>query len=167
VEQTIMDFDATDFLTGLFGGAPAPSGMDRDAGPQVSDNAPALEETAGGPTAPADAPEPVPALPGDQDAGPAPFPGWILRPDIAGRLGWEPPGLPEDRRWWARSTFDDLPMFPRQAARPGAGPCGWCGRSEWWRSTAWPDVVRCGWCSPPASGAAVEWLRGGGPQNSN
>jgi hypothetical protein len=87
-----------------------------------------------------------------------PYPGWVLRPDVTGRLGWEPPDLPESRRWWARCSFDDLPMFPRVATRPGTGPCGWCGRSEWWRSILCPDVVRCGWCSPPAPGVAVEWL---------
>lgn len=27
-----------------------------------------------------------------------PFPGWVRRPDVTGRLGWEPPGLPEERR---------------------------------------------------------------------
>jgi len=86
-----------------------------------------------------------------------PFPGWVLRPDVTGRLGWEPPDLPDDRRWWARSTFDDLPMFPRPAGSPGAGPCPWCGRSEWWRSVH--GVVVCNWCSPPAvPGLVAEWI---------
>ncbi len=63
-----------------------------------------------------------------------PFPGWVLRPDATGRLGWEPPGLPKDRRWWARARFEDLPTlaayFPRSAHRPEDGPCCWCGRRQ-------------------------------------
>jgi len=42
-----MDFDAMDFLTGLFRGDAVPSGIGRDLGPQMTDNASALEETAG------------------------------------------------------------------------------------------------------------------------
>ncbi len=41
-----------------------------------------------------------------------PFDGWIQRPDCAGRWGWERPDLAEWQRWWARSTFDDLPEVP-------------------------------------------------------
>jgi hypothetical protein len=40
-----------------------------------------------------------------------PFPGWIPRPDASGRLGWEPPGLPEATRWWAVATIDELPTW--------------------------------------------------------
>jgi hypothetical protein len=93
----------------------------------------------------------------------SPFPGWVRRPDVAGRMGWEPPDLPESRRWWARVQFEDLPTlaayFPGSVHRPEDGPCQWCGRREWWQSQAWPDVLRCGRCSPPAPGVAVEWLR--------
>ena len=156
-----MDFDAMDFLTGLFRGDAVPSGIGRDLGPQMTDNASALEETAGGPTAPAGAPEPAPTPSGAPDADAAPFPGWILRPDVTGRLGWEPPDLPEERRWWARARFEDLPTlaayFRGSARRPEDGPCPWCGRREWWRSIH--GVVVCGHCHPPAvPGLVVEWL---------
>jgi hypothetical protein len=114
-----------------------------------------------------------------------PFPGWIRRPDATGRLGWEPPGLPESRRWWACCTDDELPtwddllhgrvtigrwaggaLYVRTSDGPdgptgthaGLAACSWCGRRQWWRSQAWPDVVRCGWCSPPVPGLPVEWL---------
>jgi hypothetical protein len=40
-----------------------------------------------------------------------PFAGWILRPDVDGRLGWEAPNLPERLRWWARYGFDELPTI--------------------------------------------------------
>ena len=33
------------------------------------------------------------------------FADWILRPDLDGRLGWEPPYLPELARWWSRIRF--------------------------------------------------------------
>lgn len=36
---------------------------------------------------------------------PNPFAEWIQRPDVNGKMGWEPPGLPEYMRWWARSSF--------------------------------------------------------------
>ena len=90
-----------------------------------------------------------------------PFADWVLRPDVTGRLGWEPPDLPDAVRWWARSTFDDLPTLRPQPRRPGIDPCGWCGRRDWWRSVTWPDVVRCGWCHPPLSGPGIEWLNRG------
>lgn len=34
---------------------------------------------------------------------------WVLRPDIDGRMGWEPPNLPEEKRWWARYRFPAPP----------------------------------------------------------
>jgi hypothetical protein len=37
------------------------------------------------------------------------FAGWVLRPDVDGRMGWEAPNLPEWARWWARFRFEDLP----------------------------------------------------------
>lgn len=132
-----MSFDAADFLAGLFG----------DGAAAVASPGPA----------------PMPAAPaGEADAGPEPFEGWVLRPDVTGRMGWEPPDLPEERRWRARLRFEDLPTlaayFPAFASRPEDGPCPWCGRRDWWRSQAWPDVVRCGRCSPPAPGVSVVWL---------
>lgn len=36
------------------------------------------------------------------DADEARYADWILRPDVDGKLGWEPPDLPEAVRWWAR-----------------------------------------------------------------
>ena len=42
----------------------------------------------------------------------SPFAGWVRRPDIAGRMGWEAPDLPEWLRWWARCDFEDLPEPP-------------------------------------------------------
>ena len=127
-----MGFDAAAFLAELFEGNPAPSGI----GPAHEPPADALPEPA-----------------------PSPFDGWALRPDVAGRLGWEPPDLPEAARWWARSSWEDLK--PRPAPLPGRrgeGPCWWCGRRDWWQSVRWSDVVRCGNCHPPAPGVAVEWL---------
>jgi len=140
-----VSFDAADFLAGLFGGGAAVV-----AGPEPAPSPEVLTT------------ESAPAPSAEPDAGPDPFDGWVLRPDVYGRLGWEPPDLPEERRWWARARFDDLPTlaayFPGSVRRVEDGPCQWCGRREWWRSKAWPDVVRCGWCSPPAPGVAVEWL---------
>jgi hypothetical protein len=80
-----VSFDAADFLAGLFDGNPVPGRIAPEAGPHMSDNAPALEETAGGPTALADAPEPAPAPSGKPGTGPGPFEGWVLRPDVTGR----------------------------------------------------------------------------------
>jgi hypothetical protein len=34
---------------------------------------------------------------------------WVQRPDVDGRMGWEPENLPEWRRWWAMWRFEDLP----------------------------------------------------------
>lgn len=170
-------------LQAIFGDAPM--GIGPDPEPQASDNAPALEEKAGNPTATVDAPKPAPAPSGEPNAGRVPFPDWVLRPDATGRLGWEPPGLPESRRWWACCTDDELPtwddllhgrvtigrwaggaLYVRTSDGPdgptgthaGLAACSWCGRRQWWRSQAWPDVVRCGWCSPPVPGLPVEWL---------
>lgn len=42
-------------------------------------------------------------------AAPDLFADWLLRPDAAGRLGWERPDLDDADRWWARCSFDDLP----------------------------------------------------------
>jgi hypothetical protein len=59
----------------------------------------------------------------------------------------------------ARFLQRRLQEFMRSRARHGEpGTCWWCGRRSWWRSRAFPDVVRCGNCSPPAPGVAVEWL---------
>ncbi len=46
-----------------------------------------------------------------------PFDGWTLRPDRAGRLGWEAPSGPAEARWWGRCDFDALPTTPRELAR--------------------------------------------------
>jgi hypothetical protein len=54
-----------------------------------------------------------------------------------------------------------LEQFVR-ARRGGRAACFWCGHGTWWRSLAFPDVVRCGRCSPPAPGVAVQWLTEGG-----
>ena len=40
--------------------------------------------------------------PAAADAGP--FAGWILRPNVDGRLGWETPNLPERLRWSAHAV---------------------------------------------------------------
>lgn len=157
-----MDFDAAAFLAALVGGTGAAGAV------------PAVDRE------PAPSPPIVPAArslvpPGDSDqgrdrgerrkrlllggslvatdAGPdasPPFPGWILRPDRAGRLGWEPPDLPEERRTWARTDLVELPLFPERprGPRPGIDPCWWCGGSDWWRSKC--GVVLCARCSPPA-----------------
>ena len=155
-----MSFDAADFLAGLFGGAAAAV-----ASPEPAPTPEGLTTESG------------PAPRGKPDAGPDPFEGWVLRPDVAGRLGWEPPDLPEERRWWACCTDEELPtwddlvrgrvttrqwaggaMYVRATLPEPSSACPWCGRRDWWRSRVWPDVVRCGWCSPPASGVAAEWL---------
>jgi len=36
---------------------------------------------------------------------------WLCLPDRAGRMGWEPAGLPVWKRWWARFEFNDLPTL--------------------------------------------------------
>jgi hypothetical protein len=47
------------------------------------------------------------------DAPPAtPFRDWIRRPDVNWRYGWERPDLDEVDRWWARTTFEGLPIVP-------------------------------------------------------
>jgi hypothetical protein len=49
--------------------------------------------------------------------------GWILRPDVDGRIGWEAPNLPERLRWWARFRFDELPTIgdgPGAEIAPGS-----------------------------------------------
>ena len=98
-----MSFDVADFLASLFG-----DGVAAVASPE-----------------PAPTPE---DLAGEPDAGHDPFDGWVLRPDVTGRMGWEPPDLPESRRWWARARFEDLPTlaayFPGSAHRPEDGPTG-------------------------------------------
>ena len=43
---------------------------------------------------------------------PNPFTDWVRRPDCHGRMGWEAPDLPEWRRWWDHSDFEDLPPVP-------------------------------------------------------
>ncbi len=155
-----MSFDVADFLTSLFGDTAAAV-----AGPKLAPTPEALTT------------DTAPAPSGESDAGPDPFDGWVLRPDVSGRLGWEPPNLPESRRWWACCTDEELPtwddlvrgrvtirqwaggaLYVRNAPADRQGACPWCGRRDWWRSKAWPDVVRCGWCSPPAPGVAVVWL---------
>ena len=50
------------------------------------------------------------------------FAGWVCRRAADGTIGWEAPDVPEESRWWARSTFDALPTWPqdrspRQATR--------------------------------------------------
>jgi len=45
------------------------------------------------------------------------FSRWIRRPDYHGRMGWEPPGLPESARWWARCDFEDLLRGPSAILR--------------------------------------------------
>jgi len=101
--------------------------------------------------------EPVVSTSAPSGESPDAFAGWTFRPDVDGRMGWEPPDLHEVVRWWARATFDALPE-PTHSPQPGIGPCGWCGRRDWWRSVRWSDVVRCGWCHAPASDGPVEWL---------
>lgn len=69
-----------------------------------------------------------------------------------------------------RTLFDQGPRWqgadvraeqPAAIAAPGsgpkeAGPCGWCHRFKWWRST-W-GVIVCGNCHPPLDPEAVEWI---------
>jgi len=78
---------------------------------------------------------------------------WVLRHDTRGRLGLQAPVAPVPFPAW-----EDLPGWPDSTpADPGAGPCYWCGRREWWRSIH--GVVVCGHCHPPAvPGLVVEWL---------
>ena len=49
------------------------------------------------------------------------FSGWVQRSDARGRLGWEPPDLPEAARWWTRWDFNDLPglILPNYLGSPG------------------------------------------------
>jgi hypothetical protein len=78
------------------------------------------------PTAMVDAPEPAPD----------PFAGWVLRPDAAGRMGWEAPDLSEVDRWWVECAWEDLPTFPE--------PCPVCGSLElWWDLLGGVHCQRC------------------------
>jgi hypothetical protein len=45
-----------------------------------------------------------------------PVEAWVLRPDVHGRLGWEPADMHEEDRWWARGDFEDLPEADRACA---------------------------------------------------
>ncbi len=82
------------------------------------------------------------------------FGSWVPRPDTRSRLGWQSPDALVPWPAW-----EDLPEPPESVpADATARACWWCGQREWWRSKAWPDVVRCGWCSPPAPGVPVDWL---------
>lgn len=64
--------------------------------------------------------------------------------------------LGDDGAWLAVLAGDPEPAAVRVVS--GAGACYWCGRSDWWRSKAWPDVIRCGNCCPPAPWVPVDWL---------
>ena len=69
-------------------------------------------------------PEPAaPAASTSDPSGPD-FSTWVLRPDFKGRLGWEPPDLPEAERWWAEYEFDDLPEAD--------WTCPHCSGLLWW-----------------------------------
>ena len=79
--------------------------------------------------------------PVDDDAlASAGFADWIRRPDATGRMGWERPDLPERKRWWAHSTFEELPEPP-----PACDECG--GLEFCWNSSSERCCVRC---HPPA-----------------
>ena len=54
------------------------------------------------------------------------FAGWVQRPDATGRMGWEAPNLPGWQRWWAGSTFEELPDLP--------SPCPQCHSLELWQT---------------------------------
>ena len=65
------------------------------------------------------------------------FAGWVRRPDVSGLMGWEAPNLPDWQRWWARSTFDDLPEPPKgfrfgqtQEPTPQLAPCCVAGGAD-------------------------------------
>ncbi|MCC6127393.1 MAG: hypothetical protein IT426_20740 [Pirellulales bacterium] len=95
-----MNFNAVEFLENLFGLLPTP-------------------------VAPAIMPSPLAAsLMTNEDRLPASDPvadsifadgEWVWRSDHAGVLCLERPGIPEADRWWARCSFDDLPVV-------GSGP---------------------------------------------
>ena len=89
-----MEFSAVDFLAGLFGG---------DSPPVVEAVEP---NTASGGNSVHDAtaaPERN-SVHNPDEATPAvgQFAHWVRRQDVAGRWGWEAPGLPEWQRRWAR-----------------------------------------------------------------
>ena len=65
----------------------------------------------------------------------------IQRPDATGRWGWERRGLPDWQRWWAHSTFEELPEPP--------SPCSECGSLELWETLA--GTWRCVHCDPPST----------------
>lgn len=113
-----MGFDATAFLQGLFGG-----------------DLPTVAKPVGQePTAE------VASATGDALAE-SRFANWVRRPDATGRLGWESPGLPDSVRWWARSTFEELPEPPP--------PCSDCGSLKLWETLA--GTWRCVHCHPPTT----------------
>jgi len=121
-------------LAAIFGPDPVATspGVHPASRPTAGDRGAATVDAAGSPTATqAASPEPAPA----------PFADWVLRPDVSGRLAWEAPELPEAVRWWADSSFDDLPQIPT--------PCPECGLAEMWQDCAGRE--RCPHCDPPTA----------------
>jgi len=117
-----MGFDAADFLAGLTGQQAAAEGI--GPRPLAVDGPSATAEPIGN-SAAAEA-EPASRL----------FSDWVLRPDVSGRLGWEPPDLPEEARWWGRCDWEDLPRLPE--------PCPTCGGFErWWDILGRAHCQRC------------------------
>jgi hypothetical protein len=108
-----MDISVSDLFENLFAGAESPTMLaptvlanaTRKATEMLAPTKPEmLMGTATAVVAYAEMPAPDPiedTLFGEED--------WILRPDHAGVMGWERPGIPEADRWWVRCSFDNLP----------------------------------------------------------
>lgn len=164
-----MGIDVLSLLRRATAPADDSTGMAVEAVVGPARNARAIDkggEPAGGPAPVGDAswpvgqpladPPPARQLPLDL---PAPSPTrldsskWVLRSDARGRLGWEPPDVPDAERWWVDLpavdepmpgvvTMGDAPSFPADGAR--VAPCPRCGSLElWWDLLGQPHCQHC------------------------
>jgi hypothetical protein len=114
-----VGYEVIGFLEGLLLGA-APAGADVAAAPVFCPDGEPADVGAGA----------------DCD-----FAAWVQRPGADGRMGWEPPDLPEAARWWARADADESPE---------ASPCPRCGSLEAWQ------IVAGGWRCQHCDAGALE-----------
>ncbi len=163
-----MGFHAADFLAGLFDGTatdPDAPGPEPQAVPTAAAGGMAGDSPALGPVdAPGDRGGDV--QPQGQPTGDGPdFAKWVLRPDARGRMGWEPPDVPDAERWWTDlpaageplpgvATVGGAPSFPGDDAPPP--PCPRCGSLElWWDLLGQPH---CQHCDAAAFERSRRWL---------